>query len=151
MLKYGCHNKSFILNAPLISCPIPVIRFGWVCCCTHPERMNRIGQLTRGAFRINDLLWNPYFSNQFRNYESYFSLLERALNVDKNHWPHIYWFRHEQNYLYHPKCTGREFLKRIDFCGDPRYLDGICTALPIQGGFQLLDLIITELRSHITC
>ena len=62
----------------------------------------------------------------------YFSLLERALSVDKNHWPHIYWFRHEQNYLYHPKCTGREFLKRIDFCGDPRYLDGICTALPIQ-------------------
>ena len=55
-LKYGFHNKSFILNAPLVSCPIPVIRFGWVCCCTHPKRMTGIGQLTRGAFRINDLL-----------------------------------------------------------------------------------------------
>ena len=55
-VKYGFHNKSFILNAPLVSCPIPVIRFGWVCCCTHPERMTGIGQLTRGAFRINDLL-----------------------------------------------------------------------------------------------
>ena len=38
-LKCGFHYKSFILNAPLVSCPIPVIRFGWVCCCTHPERM----------------------------------------------------------------------------------------------------------------
>jgi hypothetical protein len=27
-----------------------------VCCCTHPERMTGIEQLTRGAFRINDLL-----------------------------------------------------------------------------------------------
>ena len=60
-LKYGFHNKSFILNAPLVSCPIPVIRFGWVQQQTHPKRMTGIGQLTRGAFRINDLLWNPYF------------------------------------------------------------------------------------------
>lgn len=49
-----------------------------------------------------------------------------------DHWPHIYWFRHEQNHLYHPKCTDREFLKRREFCGNPKYLDGICTALPIQ-------------------
>ena len=27
-----------------------------VCCCTHPERVTGIEQLTRGAFRINDLL-----------------------------------------------------------------------------------------------
>ena len=51
LLKNGFHNKSFI----------PVIRFGWVCCCTHPKQMTGIGQLTRGTFRINDLLWNPYF------------------------------------------------------------------------------------------
>ena len=43
-LKYGFCNKSFILNAPLVSCPIPVIRFGWVCCCTHPKQMTGIGQ-----------------------------------------------------------------------------------------------------------
>ena len=61
VLKCGFHSKSFILNAPLVSCPIPVICFGWVCSCTHPERMTGIGQLTRDAFRINDLLWNPYF------------------------------------------------------------------------------------------
>ena len=56
LLKYGFHNKSFILNAPLVSCPIPVIRSGWVQQQTHPKRMTGIGQLTRGAFRINDLL-----------------------------------------------------------------------------------------------
>ena len=61
-LKYGFHNKSFILNAPLVSCPFPVIRFGWVCCCTHPKRMTGNGQLTRGAFGINDLLRNPHFT-----------------------------------------------------------------------------------------
>ena len=49
ILKYGFHNKSFILNAPLVSCPIPVIRFGWVQQQTHPKRMTGIGQLTRGA------------------------------------------------------------------------------------------------------
>ena len=54
--------KPSILNAPLVSCPIPVIRFGWMQQQTHPKRMTGIGQLTRGAFRIIDLLWNPYFS-----------------------------------------------------------------------------------------
>ena len=63
-LKYGFLNKSFILNAPLVSCPFPVIRFGWVCCCTHPKRMTGNGQLTRGAFGINDLLRNPQFSTK---------------------------------------------------------------------------------------
>ena len=63
-LKYGFHNKSFVLNAPLVSCPIPVIRFRWLSCCSHPKQMTRIGQLTRGAFRINDLLWNSYFRFQ---------------------------------------------------------------------------------------
>ena len=61
-LKYGFHNKSFILNAPLVSCPFPVIHFGWVCCCTYPKRMTGNGQLTTGAFRINVLLRNPHFS-----------------------------------------------------------------------------------------
>jgi hypothetical protein len=55
-LKYGFHNKSFILIAPLVSCPIPVIRSGWVQQQTHPKRMTGIGQLTKGAFRINDFL-----------------------------------------------------------------------------------------------
>ena len=62
-LKYGFHNKSFILNAPLVSCPISVICFGWVQQQTHPKQMTGIEQLTRGAFRINELLWNPYFSS----------------------------------------------------------------------------------------
>ena len=48
-LKYGFHNKSFILNAPLVSCPIPVIHSGWMQQQTHPKRMTEIGQLTRGA------------------------------------------------------------------------------------------------------
>ena len=60
ILKYGFHNKTFFLNAPLVSCQIPVIRFGWVCCCIHPERMTGNGQLTSCAFRIIYLLWNPY-------------------------------------------------------------------------------------------
>ena len=60
-LKCGFLKKSFIMNAPLVSCPFPVIRFGWVCCCTHPKRMTGNGQLTRCAFRINDLLRNPHF------------------------------------------------------------------------------------------
>ena len=65
VLKYGFHNKSFILNAPLVSCPIPVIRSGWVQQQIHPKRMTGIGKLTRGAFRIKDLLWNPHFSQDF--------------------------------------------------------------------------------------
>ena len=55
LLKFGFHYKSFILNAPLVSCPIPVIGFGSVCRYTHSEQMTGIGQLTIGAFRINDL------------------------------------------------------------------------------------------------
>ena len=62
---YGFHNKSFILNAPLVSCPIPVIRSGWVQQQTHPIRMTGIGQLTRGAFRIKDLLLNLHFIYEF--------------------------------------------------------------------------------------
>ena len=50
------------MNAPLVSCPLPVIRFGWVCCCTHPRRMTGNGQLRRGAFKIDDCLRNPHFS-----------------------------------------------------------------------------------------
>ena len=78
-LKYGFHNKSFILNAPLVSCPIPVIPFGWVCCCTYLEGMTGTGQLTRGAFRINDfkpvvtifpsklLICHEFFSSFFKS------------------------------------------------------------------------------------
>ena len=38
LLKYGFHNMSFILNAPLVSCPIPVILFGWVQQQTYPKQ-----------------------------------------------------------------------------------------------------------------
>ena len=35
----------------------------WVGLLLHPPRAKRgIGQLTRGAFRIKDLLWKPHFS-----------------------------------------------------------------------------------------
>ena len=34
---------------------------GFAAAPTHPEQMTGIGQLTRGAFRINDLLWNPCY------------------------------------------------------------------------------------------
>lgn len=69
----------------------------------------------------------------FRHFEIILnSQTDRVERVDKKKWPNVYWFRHEQNYLYHPKCTDREFLKHPDLCGDPKYLDGICTALPIQ-------------------
>ena len=40
----------------------PVIHFGWVQRQTHPKWMTGIGQLTRGAFRVKDLLWNPHFN-----------------------------------------------------------------------------------------
>ena len=53
LFKYEFNNKSFILNAPLVSCPIPVIRL-----LLHPPRADDWNweQLTRGAFRINDFL-----------------------------------------------------------------------------------------------
>ena len=44
------------MNAPLVSCPFPVITFGWVCCCIHPKMMTGNGKLTRGAFIINHFL-----------------------------------------------------------------------------------------------
>ena len=51
------------MNAPLVvSCPFPVVRFGWVCCYTHPQRLTGNGQLTRGASIINDCFRNPHFS-----------------------------------------------------------------------------------------
>ena len=66
-LKCGFLKKSFVMNAPLVSCPFPVIRFGWVQLQqqTHPKWMNGNGQLTRGAFIINDFLRNPHFSTHF--------------------------------------------------------------------------------------
>ena len=63
-LKCGFLKESFIMNACLVSCPFPVIHFWWVCCCTHPKRMTGNGQLTRGAFIINDFLRNPDFKGQ---------------------------------------------------------------------------------------
>ena len=62
VLKCGFLNKSFIMNEPLVSCPFPVINFWWVCCCTHPKVTTENGQMTRGAFIINDFLRNPHFS-----------------------------------------------------------------------------------------
>ena len=55
-------TSHLFLNAPLISCPIRVISSGWVQQQTHPKWMTGIGQLTKGAFRIKDLLWNPHFT-----------------------------------------------------------------------------------------
>jgi hypothetical protein len=46
VLKYGSHNKSFILNAPLVSCPIPVIHSGWVQQQTNPKRMTGLYQFS---------------------------------------------------------------------------------------------------------
>ena len=60
-LKCGFLKKSFIMNAPLVSCPFPVITFGWVQQQTHPKVMTGNGQLTRGAFIINDFFRNPHF------------------------------------------------------------------------------------------
>ena len=45
----------------------------WVQQQTQPKEMTGNGQLTRGAFMINDFLRNPHFSN------------ETALGHDKNH------------------------------------------------------------------
>ena len=36
------------MNARLVSCPSPVITFGWVWFSTHPKVMTGNGQLTRG-------------------------------------------------------------------------------------------------------
>ena len=50
------------MNAFLVSCPFLVITFGWVQQQTHPKVMTGNGQLTRGAFMMNDFLRNPHFS-----------------------------------------------------------------------------------------
>ena len=42
-LKYGFHNKSFILNAPLVSCPIPVI---WVGAAANPHKADDLNWAT---------------------------------------------------------------------------------------------------------
>ena len=63
LLICGFLKKSFIMNAPLVSC-FQVILFWRVCCCTHPKRITGNGHLTRGAFIINDLLRNPHFSDE---------------------------------------------------------------------------------------
>ena len=65
-LKYGFVKKSFMnlwMNAPLVSCPFPVITFVRVCCCIHSNMMSENGQLKRVAFIINDFLRNPHFSD----------------------------------------------------------------------------------------
>jgi hypothetical protein len=49
------------MNAPLVSCPFPVITFGRGQQQTHPKVMTGNGQLTRGAFIINYFLRNPHF------------------------------------------------------------------------------------------
>ena len=63
LLKCVFLKKSFIMNAPLVSCPFPVITLGWVRQQTHPKGMTGNGQLTKGAFIIiSDCLRNPHFS-----------------------------------------------------------------------------------------
>ena len=108
-VKYGFHSKSFILNVPLVSFPIPVFHFGWVQQQTHPKQMTGIGQLTRGAFRINDLLWNPYLVDSIWVPNAKFSL-------EANFWNYIFmwyvaWSRNFKswvlwkNWLRGPLCT----------------------------------------------
>ena len=63
--------------------------------------------------------------NQF--FISYFFTFSNAARIPEKKWPNIYWFQHEQNYLYHSQCANRLFLKNRTFCGNPKYLDGICT------------------------
>ena len=79
-LKCGFLKKSFIMNAPLVSCPLPVITFG---CCTYPKVMTGNGQLTRGAFIINDFLRNPHFSNYHLHIfvEFCFAIVARTLTL----------------------------------------------------------------------
>ena len=43
-------RSYFIMNAPLVSCPFPVIKICWVPYCTRLTLMTGNGQLTRGAF-----------------------------------------------------------------------------------------------------
>ena len=57
---------------------------------------------------------------------------EHVLARDKQKWPNIYWFQHEQNHLYHSQCANRKFYENRELCGNPSYLDGICRAIPIQ-------------------
>ena len=52
------------MNAPLVSCPFPVITFKWVQQQTHPKVMTGNGQLTRGALIVNDFLRNSHFKGQ---------------------------------------------------------------------------------------
>ena len=61
-LKWATDKKSFIMNAPLVRCPFQVITIRWVQQQTHPKVMTGNGQLTRGAFIINDFLRNLHFS-----------------------------------------------------------------------------------------
>ena len=72
--------------------------------------------------------------DQYESCVIFFDNLVKKLNfiserVPKNIWPNIYWFQHENNYLYHPGCANRQFLQKREFCGDPRYLNGICTGM----------------------
>ena len=84
-LKYGFHNKSFILNTFFFlndlflylsiyseytsgQLPNSILPL-WVGAAVNPPKaMTGIGQLTRGAFRKMDLLWNPYFKSMVNFY-----------------------------------------------------------------------------------
>ena len=41
--------------------------------------------------------------------------------------------------------------QEVENCGEPRSELNSCFRKQAQGGFQLLVLIITELKSHMTC
>ena len=64
ILKCGFLKKSFIMNAPLVSCQFPAITFGlWVGATANPPKSDDWKwELTRGAFIINGFLRNSHFS-----------------------------------------------------------------------------------------
>ena len=61
-LKCRFLKKPFITNAPLVSCPFPVVIFQLVQQQTHQKVMTGNVQLAKVHSWLNDFLRNPYFS-----------------------------------------------------------------------------------------
>ena len=55
-------RKSLLFN--FVYLPFLRSHLSFICCCTHPKVMTGNGQLTRGAFIINDFLRNPHFKTK---------------------------------------------------------------------------------------
>ena len=82
LLKCGFLKQSLIINAPLVSCPFPVIRCGCIKQKTYPKRMNGNGQL-RGAFMIKDFLRNSHFSKLYCSWLTQLSRMTKSLIHEK--------------------------------------------------------------------